>query len=346
MIPRVATVLSAREWEAALVAAAQANVQARLVLRAFHPEEIIRSVETIDVVVAGMETTWVTPARIASWRRAGLRVVGVHPAGDEPSRRALLTSACDEVIADTTPADEILSIVGLLRTLSPRPERSAVGTSVVVAGPRGAPGRTEVALALACRWARRSSTLLLDLDLEAPNLAVRIGTEPRPDVVDISDRLLTTGELDAGSLRTFHGVSVAVGSHRPHEVLAMRDLLEDDMLDAALAEWQTVVVDAGVTGGDHNLVKRSDHAIVVAEASASGLVRAARFLADWSGPPPALVLNRAGRDVRDVIKAARRWTGLEPAAVILDRPAIRDASRRARRPDRSIRRALSRVSVR
>ncbi len=76
---RVATVLSARDWEPGLVSYARETAELRIVLRAFQPHEIEEQAEDIDVVVAGGEVSWVTPVQIAAWQRAGLGVLGIHP---------------------------------------------------------------------------------------------------------------------------------------------------------------------------------------------------------------------------------------------------------------------------
>ena len=53
MTPRVATVLSARDWESGLVALARDTAEVRLVLRAYRPEEVEEEAHRLDVVVAG-----------------------------------------------------------------------------------------------------------------------------------------------------------------------------------------------------------------------------------------------------------------------------------------------------
>ena len=56
MTPRIATVLSAREWESAVVAMARETATVRLVLRAYQPDDVSRRIDEIDVVIAGAET--------------------------------------------------------------------------------------------------------------------------------------------------------------------------------------------------------------------------------------------------------------------------------------------------
>jgi MinD superfamily P-loop ATPase len=342
---RVATVLSAREWEANLVAEARRTAAVRLVLRAYQPGDVDERLDELDVVVAGAETSWVTPARIATWRRRGVRVVGIHPEGDRPGRDLLRAAGADEVLDDTVPVDAILQTIRFLAPPTAPGAEDVGGAVVAVTGPRGAPGRTEVALALASRWARKRRTILIDLDLDAPALAIRLGLSPRPDLTDAADRVRETGAIPAGTARAVGRLHVVVGSHRPGEPSLRRALVED-VVEAAAAAYPVVVLDAGETDPDDPILKRADHAVLVVDAGALGIVRAARAVAEWSGPPPALVLNRVGRGRTDeATVAARRWTGLDPAAFVPDHRAIAEATRHAGPPDRRLDRALSRLQV-
>src|SRR3989337_1173135 len=76
-------------WLRRLVAHARETAELRIVLRAFQPDEIEERRDEIDIVVAGAEVAWVTPAQIATWRRMGLNVVGVHARGDVPAAAML-----------------------------------------------------------------------------------------------------------------------------------------------------------------------------------------------------------------------------------------------------------------
>jgi len=344
--PRVATVLSARDWESGLVVQAKETAELRLVLRAYRPEEVEEEAHRLDVVVAGAETTWVTPARLAAWRRRGLRVVGIFPCGDDPARRRLVAGGADRVLPDDTPAGEVVRVIRLLQPATAVAPAPAAGRVALVTGPRGAPGRTEVALALALRWAARQRTLLLDLDLDAPGLAVRLGRAPRPDLLDAAEAVHETGALPPRLVVPFGPLGVVVGSTRRDDGL-LPPHAAADVAAAAAALAEVVVLDAGARGGDDPLVKGADLAVLVAEASPVGLVRAARQVADWAGPQPHLVLNRVrASQAAEVVAAARRWTGLEPAAVVPERSAITAASRAARCPARSLHRALRRLEPR
>ena len=213
MTLRVATVLSARPWEGDLVAHARSTAAIRLVMRAFRPGDIEARADEIDVVVAGGDVPWVTPGQVVAWRRIGLLVVGVHPVGDRPAMELFELGGADEVLADDLSAD---SIVQALRFLAPRDrvDTDPAGVSVAVVGARGAPGRTEVALALAWNWSAAHTVGLIDLDLEAPAVAVRLGLAARPDITDAADSVRSHGSLSRTLIQNVGKVGVVVGSHR------------------------------------------------------------------------------------------------------------------------------------
>jgi Flp pilus assembly CpaE family ATPase len=343
---RVATVLSARDWEPGLVSYARETAELRIVLRAFQPHEIEERAEDIDVVVAGGEVSWVTPVQIAAWQRAGLGILGIHPSGDEPAATMLRSAGVDEILPDTA---DVRTIVTAIRFISPSGaplDRDGTGTVTAVIGSRGAPGTTEVALGLAWESGRKSSTILIDLDLDAPSIAIRLGLPPRPDIADAADHVRMTGTIAKETEHRAGPITVITGSHRVGEA-AIRPAMIDDLIDAATVRFDRVILDLGAAEPDGQVLKRADTAVLVVDASAVGVVRAAHLVAAWAGPPPIIALNRVapGRH-GDVIAAAREWTGIDPAVVIPDRPSIRAASLAAKRPDNRLTRPLATLGAR
>ncbi len=337
--------LSARDWEAELVGVIRESAAARLILRAYQPSEIEERRAEIDVVVAGAETSWVTSAAVASWRRQGLRVIGVHPASDSPARRILETGGADEVVEESIAAEAKIAAIRAVVTSGATLPSAKTGTFVVVTGGRGAPGRTEVSLALAWNLAAHLKTLVVDADLDAPSLAVRLGLPARPDLADAADYCRMSGDLPEWAVHQRDGASFVVGSHRPGEP-RLRPSLVGDVLDAALSQFDVVVADLGPAIADTNLLKRADAAVLVATGDAVGIVRAAQTVGEWDGPPPALVLNRVnGNNAHDSTMAARQWLGLDPAVIIREDRRIGLAARSAQPPARSLRRQLARIAV-
>jgi len=340
MSVRVATVLSAREWEPALVAHAHETAAVRIVLRAFQPSDIESRAAEIDVVVAGGEVAWVTERQISIWKRLGLGVVGVFPSGDRPSREVLERGGADEVVPD---AIDALPLIQAIRFVAPRARVEHVetlGDLTVVVGARGAPWCTEIALAYATTRADRRDVALIDLDLFAPAIAVRLGLAPRPDIADAADSVRSVGVLDPSSLRRYLGISVITGSHRPGQP-GISPTMVRGLIDALRADNDEVIADMGVIEAGNEIVADADRAIIVVEGSALGIVRAAQLTSRWIGPTPYLVVNRVHNgDAAGVVDAVRTWTGLEPVAVIPDHRRVHAARTSARPPDRRLTRAL------
>lgn len=332
MTLRVGTVLSAREWESRLVAAARSSAGIRLVLRAFLPDEVVDRVGELDVVVVGSETPWASPARMASWSRAGLRVVAIHPAGDRPAADRMRSVGVDLVLSDDLPVDTILREIRLLEPAAERQE--ATRPLIAVTGARGAPGRTEVALAIAWLTSGSGDTVLVDADLDAPGVAVRTATAPRPDLADAVDAVHESGGVPDRLLHPAGRLRLLPGAHRVGEP-ALRPEPVFDVVDA-LRVHRTVVVDTGPWPSGGEVAKAATSAVVVADASPSGIVRAAGVLGEWAGPPPCLVLNRVIGGGDDAVRAIRRWTGLEPAALVPFHRSVITASRSGGPPARRL----------
>ena len=342
---RVATVLSARDWEPGLVAHARDTAALRVVLRAYQPTDIEARASEIDVVVAGGEVAWVTPRQVATWRRLGFGVIGVHPVGDTPAAHLLERGGANEVVPDTI---DVVALVQAIRFVAPASEQvlaQSRGRITAVTGPRGAPGCTEVALAYASILGNAGSTVLVDADLSAPTLAVRLGLPARPDVTDAADGVRADGSITSDCLHRVESISVITGSHRPGEG-RLRDTMIGGVVDAAAAQFDEVVLDVGTDPAGSTLVEESDAVLFVVDASAVGVVRAAQITSTWMGPQPVLVLNRVdARERQQVVEAARRWTGLEPAAVVPERRQVRRTTAAARMPDKRFVRALAPVGT-
>ena len=296
MTIRVATVLSAREWEPGLVAHARDTAALRVVLRAYQPSDIEARASEIDVVVAGGEVAWVTPRQVATWRRLGFGVIGVHPMGDAPAAQMFELGGASEVVPDSI---EVSALVQAIRFVAPAADQVVTedrGTVTAITGSRGAPGCTEVALAYALVAARSESTVLIDADLSAPALAIRLGVPPRPDLTDAADGVREDGRIASECLHQVGALAVVTGSHRPGET-RLRDTLVTGVVDAAKAQFERVILDIGADYDRNSLIEEADSVLLVVDASAIGVVRAAQITSQWLGPQPTLVLNRDRKSV-------------------------------------------------
>lgn len=283
MRPAIATVVGPC-WESMLVDHARMSGLARLVGRCCDAAGLADVATRADAVFIGSDVHWLPETDLRPMARS-TRLIGV--ATDAPGARLLDRVGVDEIIDASTPPDGMLSIA----VLGWRPER---GQLVEVTGPRGAPGRSEVALALAYSAPGLGGITLVEIDHAGPSLGLRMGLPPSSSPA--------THRVEGVALVP---APVGVGPVRIERVL---DLIATSALNSTLT-----VVDAGPDSTLHRMTD-IDEAVIVGEATDTGVIRLARLCEAWLGPTPQLVINRhrPDQELRRVVRA----TGLEPAAVI------------------------------
>ena len=186
---------------------------------------------------------------------------------------------------------------------------------------------------------------LVDADLAAPALAVRLGIPPRPDLADAVDHVHANGSPPREMLTQVGRLHVLPGSHRPGEP-PLRPEPVFDVIDA-LRTMNTVVVDVGPWPNGDDVLKASTTAVVVIDSGPIGIVRAATMLAEWAGPPPSIVLNRVRRGSEDdTLTAVRRWIGLDPIALIQASGGIRRSAIGGEAPGGRLLAALTKAEIR
>lgn len=310
MRPSVLTVVTAADWEGDLVAAARTRGLVRVVGRCRNPFEVEERLAGAQALVIGAETAWLSSALIRRWRAAGTTVIGMVEPGDRPGAELLAAGGVDAILPHTEPPGRVLTAI--VSTAGPS-AAAAVDTAATatVVGPRGAPGRTEVALALAWAAAGQRRTLLVELDSDAPGLGLRLGLEPGPGL-DRCDPALGVAPLyrrcDRLELLTL-----------PPGVGPLSRSLSTRVVESAKTEFGCVVIDAGPTTPGA-LGMSTGTPVLVVEPTPTGLVRTARMVAGWDGPPPLLIANRTAVSDGEAVRAIRSATGLEPVAIIPELP--------------------------
>ena len=308
--PRVATFLSARECEPLLVDAARRDTQIRIVRRAYEPQDLERSAP-LDAVVVGSETAWITSARIYSLRKTGIKVIGIYPQGDRPGRDLLHRGGVDVALPDTTPPEDLLNAAS---TVSPeKASPTGRGKLIAVTGPRGAPGRTEVAISLGHVLAEYCSVVLIDLDLDAPAISFRMGLRPGPDLIDAAEQVRRTEQPQIAGI----GSPTVIAGPRPLPRLVDPKPAVADLVDASLSAFDVVVVDVGPLHSELTILGTCDSIVLVCDASPISIIRASHAVADWVGPTPEVAINRVDPQIEEAsIRLARRALGLEPSIVL------------------------------
>jgi hypothetical protein len=224
--------------------------------------------------------------------------VGVVGGKDRAGRRILEQGSVPVIVDATDPPGRFLGAITSATVASP--VAHPVAPMLTVTGPRGAPGRSEIAVALAWVASSRGNTLLVELDDDAPGLGLRLGLEP---VLAGAPRRQQAGPIEL--------LSLPAGGGPLSASLARR------LIEGARTSFDTVVVDAGPIPARHGGF-HGGRAVLVVQPSPTGLVRAGHVVAAWEGHAPILVANRMpeGSEHATALEMIRAATGLEPAVAI------------------------------
>nr|MDE0501604.1 hypothetical protein [bacterium] len=298
MIPRVVTT-AGPVWESDLVDRARATGTLRIVKRAFHPEPVYRTLAEgrAGAVVVGAGIPWLSSGLVAAWRRMGAVVIGIDDPCHPPSR-GLLEDWGSHIVLEEPDPEWAAASLAAMRPTPADSSNSQAPTLVAVGGPRGAPGRTEVALGIAWLAARSGSCLLIEADT-SPALGLRLGVPPPAE----PHQVVTVGQVDLllWDPRGSSGGMLRNGWSR-------------------LWDYRTAVVDLGP--GMSAFGDWPGQRVVVCRASPPGIVRTASLLARLGGGPPShMVINRLppGDPLGgEISRHLASLTGAQPAAWITE----------------------------
>lgn len=198
---------------------------------------------------------------------------------------------------------------------------AGAGTVVGVGGGGGAPGRTDVAVGAAHVLSSRGSTVLVDVDEHNPSVAVRLGFQVTPNVLDVSAAVRSGSRLEAYLATPARGAQDPVrfdavcGLADPGDWGQLRDV--QMVLDELARRWRWIVVDTGPSCSAEEVppfglrnaatraaLARADVVVAVCRGTRSGVLRLLEWAADalpladraGTGAGLRLVVNQAPRE--------------------------------------------------
>ncbi|MCD1268947.1 P-loop NTPase [Microbacterium sp. MEC084] len=331
------------------------------------PSDLLQGV---DALVLSADRGELTAALVSACDRLGVRIVLLaERPGDLRAARAF---GLAEPLPPDAPGWRIAAAAGEAGLPSPGVESGdrepRGGRIIAVWGPEGAPGRTTIAIELACAMARAGRHVaLVDADGRAPSVAVVLGLADESPGFAAACRQAEHGLLDAGELLR---VSVPLGDPdgRVDVLTGINRVsrwpeLSAPRVAAALAvirEWaDVVVVDVGASlEADEEIVsdldgprrnaatlatlRAADEIVAVAAADPVGLSRFVRGHSELrqivGQTPVRVVVNRLrpgplGLDPRgQVRRALERFSGIADVAFVPDDRRAADAALLAARP--------------
>lgn len=311
----LALAVSARPWVDSLHRFLADHGGARVRTVVMGPEDVMA--EEYDVLIIDDVCSFLTPRLVEQARRLGRQVVGVFDDRDGPdAKQRLLECGVDDVIEGGASPEEFVSVVNGVLELAPFvPPTSAGlpstdaggGRVVVITGPPGGCGATEVSLAVA---RHAGQAVLLDADDVAPSVAQRIGLPLTPNLRTAIDIVYhRSGEL-ADTVFRWDRVDVVAGLGDPEAWSQLRPGEVEAVVDELASRYRTVVVNAGSGieppqlgegrfGLSRSMVRRADALVGVGRSDPVSLSRLVRWAAEASriapDTPLVLALNRVPR---------------------------------------------------
>ncbi|PZU46444.1 MAG: hypothetical protein DI566_08000 [Microbacterium sp.] len=203
-----------------LVVAAEAPASAAVdSLRGREAAELLGELARADLLVIAADRSSLTAQLVSACDRFGVRIVALC---DGPAERRLASVFGVGACAADAPAIEIVAPLGSAahQSTAMDAEAPARGRVLTVWGPAGAPGRTTMAIELACELARDGRRVaLVDADSHAPSVAMATGLADEGPGFAAACRQVDRGTLTAAELsRIAVGlgpVDVLTGLNRP-----------------------------------------------------------------------------------------------------------------------------------
>lgn len=346
MTPEIAIVVSPRDWAESLHRFVADHGGARVRARVLDSREALD--ERYQVLVAEDLTSFLTPRLVTELHRSGRRLLGVFDPTEPWGQERLRELGADDTVATTTDPEAILRAVTALCIGSvtdldaelaalngsiPAPPDEEPGDEaplIVVGGPAGGPGATEIAIALASELATTGATVLVDADDVAPSMAQRLGLPLHPNLrtaIDIVQHV--SGEIDevlvdVGGTKVLPGLSASADAVdlRPAEVVDVLTELARRSSHVVANVGHRLEESAGRYGIARSVVAAADQVVAVAHPSPVGLARLLEWVADvraLTRAPIHVAFNRVprGRFKQAELEEELRRTYAPPTVVFV-----------------------------
>lgn len=319
-------VVSARAWDEQLHRFTVDHGGARVRIRVLSPEDAVA--ESFDVLVVDDITSFLTRHLVDVLHGQKKLILGVFDPDSAPDgERRLKELGIDHTVEASAPPEEFLRVLDRLsEQMGPRamlapggpvpaaaPVEDERGSVIVVGGPEGGVGSTEIAIALARRLRTGSrDAVLVDADDVNPSVAQRLGLPLHPNLRTAVDALQHRSEafLDSLMFPRHLDVEVLAGLSNPRDWIELRPTEVVSVVDELAAQRRAIVLDVSARledlsyfGGPPRyalgraLIDRADQIIAVGLPTPIGVARLLEWIAaarDIAPDTPVhVVVNKA-----------------------------------------------------
>lgn len=338
----VVTLAAAAEREAALAAELSVHPGLDLLMRCVERVEALAAIRSgrADAILSVGRPEWFDLQCRKEATAAGLRAILLDDdPGEDPWWSAVLPSnaTIDEISVALHDASAPLA--------EPRPGTEKSGRLIAVWGPKGAPGRTRVAIELSYELADILPTLLIDGDTYGGDVMQLLGVLDEVPTVIWAARMAAKGELDEIEFATnfrrtaSNGPVVLPGIPRGELWAEVSEFGWRELLKVVRASFGFSVIDVGFCiepptgsfvsdeGRNHltrHAIAEADHVIAVSGSGSTGLKHflwAFSDLRNIADPDQVVIaVNKVKRgQEREIAELFRRHLGKRVAVFFPDR---------------------------
>lgn len=256
-----------------------------------------------DLLIIDDICSFMTTRLVVDLRRVGKGVLGVFaPSDSADAKRRLLEAGVSDVIeSDATPSeflDQIVAVAASGGVSAHVPGPHGDGFCLVITGPPGGVGVTEVAIGLATQ-VRGARVALIDLNQSWPSIAPRLGLPVHPNLRTAVDLVLHEPDRLAQSFHQMAGgLSVVTGLVNPESGPLPAGEVASLISELAVLH-DLVIVDAGPPSEweSANLARAAQATLVVGVGDPIGITRlirvSARVASAVGDREVAVVVNRS-----------------------------------------------------
>ena len=324
--PQIALAASARDWPDRVHRFLLDHGGGRVRSRVMGPQQAVA--DDYEVLLIDDVCSFLTPRLVRGLRELGREIVGVYEPDDAPdAKRLLLDCGITDMIEADAPANEFVTVAGST-LMHRRPTLVAVPKAprsfrVGVLGPLGGVGVTEIAISLAISLSRSRSTLLIDLDQQAPSVAQRLDLPLHPNLLTAIDSAHHSGDVGEAIISyELMGVVGGLAGSGSHEIPQVE--IEGLVDEIEISGYEVIVADLGITRPDRLEALRFNAFIAVGLANPVGLARLVRTVQTVSGLPiesdVVAVVNRtvSGRRSLEIRSEMARLMPETPVVLLPD----------------------------
>lgn len=346
---RIATAAADAEREAALVSVLSDRDDVEIVMRCVDRVELLAAIRgaDLDAVLAVGTGPWVDHESIQEAATKGVRFVALRTSTESGRMSEMGVTVLDPEASVQAILAACVRGTQVPRAPMTHPSSGPRGKVIAVWGPKGAPGRTTVAIEVAYELARQEArTLLIDADTYGGDILQLLGVIEEMPTIVWAARMAAKGELDPATLALElrrvgqNGPILLPGIPRAELWPEISPYGWRELLEVVRASTLFVVCDVGFciepeasfgsSGEPRNHVARTtigdaDHVLAVCNASPIGIksfLWAYDQLRELKDDDDVFVIaNRVRpRDERELTGILRRNLSKRPFAYLPDRP--------------------------